>query len=366
MRKIRVLIVDDSTVVRRILSDVLAGDPCIEVAGTAANGKLAIAKLPQLNPDVVTLDMEMPDMDGLATLRELRKTHPRLPVIMFSTLTERGAVATLDALALGANDYVTKPANVGSVVAGMQAVRDSLVPKIKGLCPWFAPSQAPAAPAARPRVSAPPSEKRNQRPIEIVVIGSSTGGPNALGEVLPRLPADFPVPIIVVQHMPPVFTRHLATRLDQTCALQVQEAFAGAVVKPGQLWIAPGDFHVVLSKSKGPASNLTIGLHQGPPENSCRPAVDVLFRSAVEVFGGGTLGIVLTGMGCDGLRGCEVIRGAGGRVVAQDEQSSVVWGMPGVVANAGLADSIRPLSQIASQIMAEVQESRSLLTAKVC
>lgn len=364
MRKIRILIVDDSTVVRRLLSDVLASDPVVEVAGTAANGRLALAKIPRLNPDVVTLDIEMPDLDGLATLRELRKIHPRLPVIMFSTLTERGAVATLDALALGANDYVTKPANVGSVIAGMQAVRDSLIPKIKGLCSWFAaaPAPTPTVAAVRRDSRSSFSTKISRRRVEIVVIGTSTGGPNALGEVLSQFPADFPVPVVVVQHMPPVFTRHLAARLDQSCRLHVQEGRPLESLESGDVWIAPGDYHLTAVRQAGKTFLKT---NQESPENSCRPAVDVLFRSVAEAYGPSALAVVMTGMGCDGLRGCEAIRTAGGRVIVQDEASSVVWGMPGAVASAGLADRVLALPRLAAQIVADVEESRTRTLARM-
>ncbi|MCH7924632.1 MAG: alpha/beta fold hydrolase, partial [Planctomycetes bacterium] len=214
MSKIRVLIVDDSVVIRKILSEVLSGDPQIEIAGIAANGKICLAKIRQLNPDLITLDIEMPEMDGLETLRELRKDYPRLPVVMFSTLTERGAEATLDALSLGASDYVTKPANVGKVSEAIDKLRSELVPKIKALVPKSRPLDLPFANAGPDEKAAPRrSAARPQGPhrIDIVAIGVSTGGPNALAELLPALPGDLPVPIVIVQHMPPVFTNNLAT-----------------------------------------------------------------------------------------------------------------------------------------------------------
>ncbi|HEX7377025.1 MAG TPA: chemotaxis response regulator protein-glutamate methylesterase [Pirellulales bacterium] len=349
MRKIRVLVVDDSVVIRRLLSDVLSQDAEIELAGTAPNGRIALAKLPQLNPDVVTLDIEMPELDGLATLPELRKTHPKLPVIMFSTLTERGALATLDALARGATDYITKPANVGSVTAGIQSVKDQLIPKIKSLCPLAQPAAAAAAcvPSTASRtVPARPALRLPER-FDVVLIGSSTGGPQALSATLCHLPASFPLPIVVVQHMPPVFTRHLANRLDQDCALTVREATGQETLEPGQVLIAPGNYHLQLER-RGAAVQAV--LHQGVPENSCRPAVDVLFRSAANVFGPNCLAVVLTGMGQDGLRGAQAIVGAGGTVLAQDEASSVVWGMPRAVAEAGLARQVVPLSSIATEL----------------
>lgn len=355
MRKIRVLVVDDSTVIRRLLSDSLIADSQIEVCGTAANGIIALAKIPQLNPDIVTLDMEMPEMDGITTLIELRKLYPKLPVIMFSTLTQRGAVATLDALSKGASDYVTKPANVGSVNAAMQSVRDELVPRIKAFCPWSMPAPmrlaAPAPGSLKARASGP--VKR----IDAVVIGSSTGGPNALQAIVTKLPGDFPVPILVVQHMPPIFTKHLAERLNQLSELQVFEAAPGDKIHAGGVWIAPGDYHMQLGRA---GTDIRVRLDQGTPENSCRPAVDVLFRSAAAVFGGNMLSVVLTGMGQDGARGCESIRNAGGHIVIQDQATSVVWGMPGAVARAGLENLTLPLPRIADEIQKITSQGRNV------
>lgn len=354
MPKIRALIVDDAVVVRRMVGDVLASDPDIEVAGVAANGRIALAKIPQVNPDVVTLDVEMPDMDGLETLAAIRKTYPKLPVIMFSTLTERGASATLDALSRGATDYVTKPANVGSVAAALQRIREQLIPKIKQWCGRLpSPPPTPAPAGARPQATVRRSAVAAA--VEVVVIGVSTGGPNALAELLPNLPADLSVPVLIVQHMPPVFTQLLAKRLDTACQVRVHEASAHARPTPGTVWIAPGDFHMtVVRELSGPR----LLLNQGPPENSCRPAADVLFRSAAAAYGAGVLAVVLTGMGQDGLRGCETVVEAGGRVLAQDETTSVVWGMPGFVARAELADRVLPLPMLAGEIARRVQTSR--------
>lgn len=357
MPKIRVLIVDDSTVIRRLLSDTLASDAELEVAATAPNGKIALAKIPQVNPDVITLDMEMPEMDGLQTLTAIRQQYPKLPVIMFSTLTQRGAEQTFDALAKGASDYVTKPANVGSITDGIRAIQQQLIPKIKGLC-----HRSPATPAQMPRVGLGIKQQVQAPParIDIVAIGVSTGGPNALASVLPQLPESFPVPIVIVQHMPPVFTQHLATRLNQISPLQVKEAKAGDVLLPASVWIAPGDFHLTLRRT---GNQIVAATDQGTPENSCRPAVDVLFRSCAQLFGTGVLAVVLTGMGQDGLRGCEVVRQAGGRVFVQDQATSVVWGMPGSVSQAGLAHQTLPLFQIPSEILREVQRFRTTQVA---
>jgi two-component system, chemotaxis family, protein-glutamate methylesterase/glutaminase len=363
MRKIKVLVVDDSTVIRRLLSDSLTTDPAVEVASTAANGKIALAKILQVNPDVVTLDMEMPEMDGITTLVEIRKLYPRLPVIMFSTLTQRGAMATLDALSKGANDYVTKPANVGSVTAAMQSVRSELIPKIKAFCPWSVSHPSASNLPPIPNATAVPRKSTGLRSrVSVVAIGSSTGGPNALQTVISRIPGNFPAPIVIVQHMPPIFTKHLADRLNQLSPLDVSEARHGDMVVPGRVLVAPGDYHMALRRN---GNHVQVELNQGTPENSCRPAVDVLFRSVAESYGANTLAVVMTGMGQDGVRGCGPIRSAGGKVFAQDEATSVVWGMPGAVVNAGFADQILPLENVASEIVREtIQASNTRILEK--
>ena len=359
MPKIRVLIVDDSVVIRRMLSNELSRDPDIEVVGSAATGKIAVSKIQETPPDVVTMDIEMPEMDGLTAVTEIRKTHPKLPIIMFSTLSQRAAKETLEALSRGANDYVTKPANVGSATLAMQRVREELIPKIKNLAAQSGPAKpipisAPSAPAQSPGLS-PVGPKRPLR-VDVVAIGVSTGGPNALAELMPYIPSDFPVPIIIVQHMPPVFTKCLAERLSSKAQIPIHEGQSGDVLVPGQAWIAPGDFHMVVQR-KG--TQVVLATNQDPPENSCRPAVDVLFRSVVNVYGEAVLAVVLTGMGQDGMRGAEVIREAGGHVIAQDEATSVVWGMPGAVVQAGLAHSILPLSQMSTEIIRKVRTGQT-------
>lgn len=359
---ISVLVVDDSALVRRVVTDALAEDPDIEVVGTAANGRLALAKIEQLSPDLITLDIEMPEMDGLATLRELRKSRARLPVIMFSTLTEVGATATLNALALGASDYVTKPSNTGSFAEARRNVQEQLIPRIHALCrkPRTSPPAAPAAPSAPARPAPPrpaaaaPAVARTGR-IDLVAVGCSTGGPDALTKVVAGFPATFPVPIVVVQHMPAVFTRMFAQRLDRAAPMRVVEATDGMPLECGCVYIAPGDYHLEVSRLR----NVTMTrLTQAPPENFCRPAVDVLFRSVAPIYGAATLAVILTGMGHDGLAGCQLLRSAGAEIVAQDQATSVVWGMPGAVTEAGLADQVLPLDRVASHVVSRAAQGR--------
>jgi two-component system chemotaxis response regulator CheB len=343
---IRVMVVDDSVVVRKIVTDVLSADPDIEVVGTAVNGKIAVGKVEQLKPDLVTMDIEMPEMNGIEAVRAIRATRNRVPIVMFSTLTERGASATLDALSAGANEYVTKPANVGSVSQSMESVREQLIPKIKALTGrpvTVGPAAAPPPLPPRPAVARTGPGKKPA----VLVIGSSTGGPEALAQVLPKLPANLPVPVLLVQHMPPVFTRQFAQRLDRLSPLRVVEAADGSPLVPGTAHLAPGDHHLVVRST---ARGLQTGLNQGPPENFCRPAVDPLFRSAVTAYDGAVLALVLTGMGSDGRNGAAEIRAAGGTVLVQDQATSVVWGMPGAIAQAGLADEILPLDRIPDAI----------------
>jgi two-component system chemotaxis response regulator CheB len=352
MTRIRILVVDDSVVIRKLLADTLSADPALEVVGVASDGRIALAKIPLLRPDLVTLDIEMPVMDGLQTLVEVRKLYPKLLVIMFSTLTERGAAATLEALSLGASDYATKPSNTGSTEIALERIRIELIPKIKALC-GIATLKLMPLPRIRPALKV---RTRSNPRIEIVAIGTSTGGPNALAEVLPRIPHDFPVPIVVVQHMPPIFTRLLAERLASRSAISVEEGSADIILSPGHAWIAPGNFHMKVIRL---GLNCRLQLNQEPQENSCRPAVDVLFRSVAAVYGANVLGVVMTGMGSDGVLGAQDIRDSGGDVIIQDEASSVVWGMPGVVHASGLDDAAFPLDQLADEITRRVLQSRA-------
>jgi two-component system chemotaxis response regulator CheB len=353
MSQIQIMIVDDSLVVRKVLTNVLSSDPDLAIAGWASNGRLALAKLQTVRPDIILLDIEMPEMNGLETIPGIRKILPHTPIIMFSTLTERGAEATLDALALGATDYVAKPSHQ-NIASTSEAIRSDLVPKIKALCHFPVFVQHPASSVSIPTVPTPRPEIRfhaaplRSRPLKIVAIGVSTGGPDALARLLPSFPANFPLPVVIAQHMPPIFTTLLAKRLASKCALPVRECQPGDVLGPSCVWIAPGDFHMVVQDEE---HRMSLRTHQEPRENFCRPSVDVLFRSVAAVYGANSLGVILTGMGQDGLKGCEALCAAGASVIIQDEASSVVWGMPGFVARAGLAEKILPLDQIGSEII---------------
>ncbi|MBN9684463.1 MULTISPECIES: chemotaxis-specific protein-glutamate methyltransferase CheB [unclassified Corallococcus] len=351
MNAIRVLVVDDAAVVRRQVSLLLGAAPGLEVVATAPNGRIALAKVEQFQPDVVLLDLEMPELDGLETLKLLRQRAPELPVVMFSALTERGGLLTLEALALGARDYVTKPTSAGGMNITVEAVRDELVRKLKALNVRM-PTTTPApSPAPAPVTREPPSRPRTPARVEAIVIGASTGGPGALVRLVSALPADLPVPVFIVQHMPPLFTRLLAERLQGVTPLTVREAVTGACVQAGEVWVAPGDFHLAVCRD---ATGVRLLTHQGPAENACRPAVDLLFRSAAEVYGAGVLAAVLTGMGQDGLRGCRRVIEAGGQVVVQDQASCVVGSMPGSVEQAGLADAVVPLDALALELARRV------------
>ena len=359
-RRTRILIVDDSAVMRSLLRSVVGANAALEVAGTAADGASALNLLDTLRPDLLLLDVEMPVMDGLVTLRQLRARGHKMPVIMCSSLTQRGAQVTIEALACGASDYVAKPAGQSGREAAMQALSQDLTPKIHALAGQPFSSLFPAAGPARnplvrsplilPMTSAFKAQAISASPT-VLVIGVSTGGPVALDRLLPALPAGFPLPVMIVQHMPELFTRLFAERLNGRCPLAVCEAAEGSPVRPGTIHIARGNWHLEVLAAAHTGAQPTLHLSQGPLENHCRPAVDVLFRSAASVYGSGVLAVVLTGMGSDGAAGCRIIRSQGGSVLAQDQVSSAVWGMPGAVANAGLAHKVLPLGAIAPEIL---------------
>lgn len=335
---IRMLVVDDSVVFRKLLRMAFEDDKEFELVGFAPNGMAALKMVSEVRPQIVTLDIEMPGMDGLETLDRLKADHPDIKVVMFSSLTAHGAKKTLDALSRGADDYVPKPVGAGSLVESMNSLQQQLGPKVKQLFGH----QQPYLPAL---VEERPLTRRSN--IDIVAIGVSTGGPNALAAIIPQLPLDFPCPIVITQHMPEVFTRLLAERLDAGSKLSVEEAQEGSVVGPGKVLIAPGGRHLCFRR-KG--TQIVVALDNSPDENSCKPSVDVMFRSVRDVWGGRTLALMLTGMGQDGLLGVEALKKVGASVLAQDRETSVVWGMPGQIVAAGLADQVIPLYRIANAI----------------
>jgi two-component system chemotaxis response regulator CheB len=365
-RPIRILIVDDSAVVRSLLRSVISTDKKLEVAGTAADGASALTSLESTRPHLILLDVEMPVMDGLVTLRQLRARGHKMPIIMCSSLTQRGAKVTIEALANGASDYVAKPRGQESREAAIRALAQDLVPKIHALTSHIsAPSAAAGRGSARPPVLVPLAPPARPQAVQfpapvapsVVVIGVSTGGPAALDVVLPALPATFPLPILIVQHMPELFTALLAERLGSRSKLRITEAAEGTVIARGNIYIARGNWHLEVIPGAGAVPRPTLHLSQGPLENYCRPAADVLFRSASRVYNGAVLAVVLTGMGSDGLNGSRIIREQGGSVIAQDQATSIVWGMPGAVSQAGLAQKILPLDAIAPEIQRMVSRT---------
>ena len=352
-RRTRILIVDDSAVMRNLLRSVIRCGPEFEVVGTAADGGSALGLIEDMRPDLILLDVEMPVMDGLETLRKLRSRGHRMPVIMCSSLTQRGGRVTIEALASGASDYVAKPSGQTSAAEAIKALAHDLLPKISALTATA--HSAPVAPLAPrlPLLPEVPPNVRNQSIASspsVLVIGVSTGGPAALDILLPALPVSFPLPVLIVQHMPELFTRLLAERLRQRCPLHVSEAAEGDPVRRGYISIARGNWHLEILGAARSSQTATLHLTQGPPENHCRPAVDVLFRTAAAHYGSGVLAVVLTGMGSDGLAGSRLIRAQGGTVLAQDQATSAIWGMPGAVARAGLAQRILSLQDIAPEI----------------
>jgi two-component system, chemotaxis family, protein-glutamate methylesterase/glutaminase len=355
MSMIKALVVDDSRVVRQLVTRALNMDSSVYVVGEAADGKEALEAVQRLRPDVVILDIEMPHMNGLEVVHALHGSDPHLPIIMFSSLTERGAKATVEALLAGASDYVLKPSSMDSLDSAVHSAHDELVPKIKALCsrvgavarsPKTAPVTAPASKAGGP-VSA---RKTESVPPDVIVICSSTGGPDVLVTVLAELPATFRVPVLIAQHMPPLFTAMFAARLDRTLSATVSEGIDGELVQPGHVYIAPGDHHMDVART--PKGNV-LRIHQSPKEENCRPSGTRLLRSSARIYGAKTLAVVLTGMGTDGLLGCQAVQDAGGAVLVQDEQSSTVWGMPGAVVRAGLADHVMAPQELARRLAKE-------------
>jgi two-component system chemotaxis response regulator CheB len=331
--------------------------PAMELVGATHDGVECLEEVARLAPDVLVLDLEMPRMNGLDVLERLRSSRPKMPVIMCSAHTERGAHATFDALARGAADYVMKPTGGCNLDSSLASLARHLLPRIAVFASergWSAKTFASPLAASRPRFREMPSG--HEAAIEVVVIGVSTGGPAALEYVLPRLAEDLPVPVLIVQHMPKLFTSVLAERLNQCSNLRVAEAYHGAPLQAGTVWIAPGDAHMEVATLIGSQDRGgEVRLHSQEPLHHCRPAVDHLFFSSARWYGAGTLAVVLTGMGSDGLDGARAVHERGGVVLAQDRASSAVWGMPGRVIESGLADAVLPLEAIAYEVNRRVK-----------
>jgi two-component system, chemotaxis family, protein-glutamate methylesterase/glutaminase len=346
-KRLRIVAADDSAVMRHLLTRLFASAhptaPPMELCATASDGIRCVEMVRALRPDVLLLDLEMPRMGGMEVLDVLHREFPSMPIVMCSAYTARGAAATLEALARGAADYVTKSSGNANP---MTSLSDQLLPKIAALME----NTHPATSAQYMPATLRPAS------IDVVGIGASTGGPAALETLLPRLPATFSAPVVIVQHMPKLFMSALVERLDRLCALRVRVAQHGSVLLPGTIWFAPGDSHMEVVKDARGIGRVV--LLQGAPLHQCRPAVDHLFRSLAHAFGERALGVVLTGMGSDGLAGARAMVHAGGAVLAQDEASSVVWGMPGRVAEAGLAAAIIPLAALAHELIARTRHTR--------
>ena len=352
-RPIRVMVIDDSAVVRGLLTRWMAAEGDFELAGSAADGAQAVAKIADMNPDVVVLDIEMPVMGGLEALPKLLAAKPGVKIIMASTLSTRGAAVTLQALHLGAADYIGKPDS--SRLGGADAYRLELLDKLRGLGARAAGRLAARAPAARGGATTGrsagglrPFPTVLKRP-ELLAVGASTGGPQALREFFTALDGAWTAPVVVVQHMPPTFTTLLAEHLGKVSSLESVEAEHGMPLLPGRIHLAPGDHHMTVRRE---GAGLVLALDQTAPVNFCRPAVDPLFRSAAQALGDTVLGVMLTGMGHDGREGSRAVVEAGGVVLAQDEASSVVWGMPGAVAEAGLASLLSSAPGLAKAVRA--------------
>lgn len=361
--KIRIMVVDDSAVVRGLISRILEANDDMKVVSSVGDGQMALTAIARHEVDVIVLDIEMPRMDGLTALPKLIEARPGVKVVMASTLTRRNAEISLRALELGASDYIPKPTSSGGIHSGDEFKRE-LVGKIRALVPPAALARRLGAPAVRPSTPSvgagqaprpaslrPPIEIR-LRPVgphrpDVVAIGSSTGGPQALQKVLGMLPPSMTLPILVTQHMPATFTAILAEHIGRASGRPCKEAADGDIVRAGNIYIAPGNYHMGLERG---GVGTVIRLNQDPPENFCRPSVDAMLRGVVKVYGGRTLVVILTGMGQDGAKACAAVVEAGGTVIAQDEESSVVWGMPGAVAARGLCSAVVPLNRIAVRV----------------
>jgi two-component system chemotaxis response regulator CheB len=363
---LRVLVVDDTILYRKIISDVLALMPGVEVVGTANNGKVAISRIETLKPDLLTLDIEMPEMNGLDVLAWIKEHSIDVGTIVLSSLTREGGEMTMKALELGAFDFVSKPQS-GSMEENRQAISDELSPKIKAFA-----RRIEIKKILKGNISGQTEKKKSSsdaagvvqrmkaitdgsmQKSEVVGIGISTGGPNALAAMLPKIPADVGVPILIVQHMPPIFTQSLANNLNSKCSLEVKEAVDGQPVLPNIALIAPGGKQMKIASGADKKTRI-IRITDDPPENSCKPSVDYLFRSISQQYGGRITGVIMTGMGADGTLGLKLIKRNGAVSIAQDESTSVVFGMPKEAIDAGVVDVVAPLDQIAEEICKTVR-----------
>lgn len=351
MNKIRVLVVDDSAFMRRVISDIINSDPNMEVIGTAGNGNECLIKIQQLKPDLVTLDIEMPVLDGLTALRRIMEANP-LPVIMLSSLTGNGGELTIKALNWGAVDFITKPAI--NLFTNIDMVKSDLIRKIKMAA---GTRQKLQKPYIIPRNN--DLLKKSNKPIatgrllnKLILIGTSTGGPKALHQVLPGFPANLDAGVLVVQHMPPGFTRSLAERLDSISQIKVKEAEQGEKIVPGCAYVAPGDFHLMVSGTKNlKDKELIINLSQTEPVRGLRPSVDVMLDSVAREFWAHMVCVIMTGMGQDGSKGLIAIKNKGGRIIAEDQSTCIVYGMPKAAVETGKVDKVAPLPRIADEVL---------------
>lgn len=383
----KVLIIDDSVVNRRVMINLLETFETVEVAGFAADGTIGWAKVLLTKPDVILVDIDMPEMSGIDLLKKLRKNKIDIPVIMLSDGSDGEAEFILDAMAYGAQDYAVKPDNMNNGEKALKFVKTELMPKINKNSPYYKDIVIDGGPATETcgtgvnkfnekacadnlnnknnknnpnnniaSVDLNNGIKRRRVPrVDVLAVGVSTGGPKALEIFLSGFNGQIDVPVLIVQHMPPQFTKLLAERLSVETKLNVTEGASGSFIETGKVFLAPGDYHMIVKRE---AAYYKIELNQHPPENSCRPAVDVLFRTVADIYGENALAVVLTGMGQDGLIGCEHIKKNGGRVIVQDKDSSVVWGMPGAVANNNLADCVLPLEELAAEVINRINMGR--------
>ena len=367
---LRVMVVDDTVLYRKIVSDALAKIPGVEVVGIAHTGKAAVSRIEALKPDLLTLDIEMPEMNGIQVLEHLRHHKKNVGVIMLSTLTHEGGAMTMRALELGAFDFIPKPQS-GTMTENCAKIEAAIEPMIRAFqestrhstlvktpSRWTRTAASPHKSVSTPYVRPTIDRITNRSNAEIVAIGVSTGGPNALARMLPMIPKDIGVPILIVQHMPPLFTQSLANSLAAKCAIDVREARHGEPLVPNTVLIAPGGKQMkIVAGADG--TNRLIKITDDPPENSCKPSVDYLFRSVSHHYVGRATGVIMTGMGSDGNRGLELMKQNGATVIAQDEETCVVYGMPRAPAESGLADVVLPLDKIADMIVRTVRSRRS-------